>query len=1064
LGAPIPHEGDLYALAEIKGQIVLVVLNSDNGQLKWQQQLVQVEGTNISMDVRRRVAGATPSIAGNVLVCPTGNGAVIAIDVTTRSLLWGYQYTDVVNVAISPYSTTNTHQIGNRWVDYAPTIVDGRVLLTPAESGKLYCLDLVTGKPAWTEKPRENHLFTACVHKGVAVMATMDGLVGMRLADGGKAWVLKLGRTPTGRGFQNGKLYYYPAGKTLFVIDIEEGKIIKEVKTQQPLGNLICYGDKVISQSPTEVVAYYQSEPLRERIPLRLKENPEDVEALALLGQLHLNDGDRRAAIETFRKAHKLSPEDATTQKLLFTTLLESLQSDFDHAAPLMAELQKLIRHPEQKVAYLRLLAVGYQKTGQTVKAMKSYVELTELEQSRQLNIDPTKIPLEHIAENLMVRGDRWLRQRLVELLASTPAADKAEITKLVNDQWKKVNDQGSIRATRQFVAYFGTHPVGDDARLNLAVKLAENDSHLEAELILDDLANANDKTTAARASAQLSKLLTQLNRFDAAVRYLQKLETEYADVVCMDGKTGKEIAEIAKQRDDMKANFNRPYNWPSGIVEHSDTGDQLPRSPSYYRRYAVSLRESLGSLPAGTKITLDQQRQNLIFHNSLGETMHQISIRRPDNRSVYTGNYHLTHAKARGHLVVAFFGYQLIAIDLLKAAKNVNEAVIWRADLLPAGTSNSSISRRIMQKSLSSPWGLPIYYPTDQHSNRVGEVGPITPWGICYQKQNNLNCVSPTTGLTVWTRHHVPAGSMLLGDEKHLVVVPPNSDDILIMSHIDGTITRKMKRDRTYQWWHGWSRFSLTWKTSNGKQILRSTDLVTGEAVWEKEFAPNSKGYIVDNKEVAVMESDGKFTVMALDSDEPKIETTVEPEPSLQSIFVTRSADQYFLLANRPRQPNTEDVIQPVPPGYNPAWVNAKVYAFDETGKSQWELPAEINDFGFPLDQPDDSPFLLFMRHRTPRTGNNRKPRTSVACINKKDGSLAFFDDSIDTSTHMYSVIARPEKNEAVLMLPGKSFTLKFTDEAGPPEPRAFVGQITPSQTAKIQSTSRPIPRVVAP
>ena len=207
-------------------------------------------------------------------------------------------------------------------------------------------------------------------------------------------------------------------------------------------------------------------------------------------------------------------------------------------------------------------------------------------------------------------------------------------------------------------------------------------------------------------------------------------------------------------------------------------------------------------------------------------------------------------------------------------------------------------------------------------------------------------------------------------------------------------------------------------------------------------------------------MQNDGTFTVLALDDDQPKIESKVEPEPSLQSIFVTRSMDQYFLLANRPRQPNTDDVIQPVPPGYNPAWVNAKVYAFDKkTGESQWEQPAEINDFGFPLDQPSESPFLLFMRHRTPRTGNNRKPRTSVACINKKDGSLAFFNDSIDTSTHMYSVIARPEKNEVVLMLPGKSFTLAYTAESGPPEPRAYVGQIATKATTTTTTVKRAIP-----
>jgi hypothetical protein len=41
---------------------------------------------------QRRLAGATPSFADGVLVCPTSTGVVVAVDLATRALLWGYQY------------------------------------------------------------------------------------------------------------------------------------------------------------------------------------------------------------------------------------------------------------------------------------------------------------------------------------------------------------------------------------------------------------------------------------------------------------------------------------------------------------------------------------------------------------------------------------------------------------------------------------------------------------------------------------------------------------------------------------------------------------------------------------------------------------------------------------------------------------------------------------------------------------------------------------------------------------------------------------------------------------
>ena len=42
----------------------------------------------------RRMAGISPSYADGVLVCPTADKAVVALDLATRCLRWGYAYTD----------------------------------------------------------------------------------------------------------------------------------------------------------------------------------------------------------------------------------------------------------------------------------------------------------------------------------------------------------------------------------------------------------------------------------------------------------------------------------------------------------------------------------------------------------------------------------------------------------------------------------------------------------------------------------------------------------------------------------------------------------------------------------------------------------------------------------------------------------------------------------------------------------------------------------------------------------------------------------------------------------
>ena len=91
LGPPLPLMGQLFVLAELKGEIRLLALDATNGKLLWFQQIAHVAELTIDRDTNRRLSGATPSFDDGILVCPTAAGACVGIDLATRSLLWGYQ-------------------------------------------------------------------------------------------------------------------------------------------------------------------------------------------------------------------------------------------------------------------------------------------------------------------------------------------------------------------------------------------------------------------------------------------------------------------------------------------------------------------------------------------------------------------------------------------------------------------------------------------------------------------------------------------------------------------------------------------------------------------------------------------------------------------------------------------------------------------------------------------------------------------------------------------------------------------------------------------------------------
>ena len=93
LGPPLPLEGSLYVICQQDEFIKLVVLDSQTGKLQWSQKLMSIEaGVDVSSDENLRLAGVTPSFSNGILVCSTGACALVAIDLSTRSMLWGYQY------------------------------------------------------------------------------------------------------------------------------------------------------------------------------------------------------------------------------------------------------------------------------------------------------------------------------------------------------------------------------------------------------------------------------------------------------------------------------------------------------------------------------------------------------------------------------------------------------------------------------------------------------------------------------------------------------------------------------------------------------------------------------------------------------------------------------------------------------------------------------------------------------------------------------------------------------------------------------------------------------------
>lgn len=1079
LGAPLPLGDQLYALAEQSGDIRLLCLNSRDGALEWKQQLAVVEEhLPIANDRVRRLAGASPSYADGVLVCPTSAGAVVAVDLVTRSLRWGYQYQrwDAVSSRAAAFSSSTINRNANQghWLDGTVTIADGCVVLTPVESQELHCLDLLSGKARWPVQPRDDMLYVACVHDGKIVLVGRSKLKTVKLADGAAGWTtaIDLGdEVVTGRGYYSGKHYFLPVtGQHLLKIDLEEGKIVGRAKTEVDLGNVVCYKDHLISQSPQTVAAFYLSEPLQKQLDERLKANPNDAEALALQGQVLLQEGETAESLDVLRRAHQNAPTSEPIRSLLVKVMFALLRDDFSTHIGLTDELEKLVTDPAQRREALRWRVKGLTHTGKTWEAFQSLLELVDIELASDASFQHTSDALETIERDLAARGDRWLQGRLHELMRAADADTKDRMSAEINARLQRVLQSGSASQLRSFINLFGFQDAGHAARLALADQLIDSDQLLEAELIVGELLEAADPAVGGASRAALAALYERAKRPELAARYYRQLAAEYGDVICREGLTGKQLVERAAANDVLK-----PYlaaAWPTGQTEVTQTpsGNSERLIPSSQRSsLPIEISQFFGAAPRGLMAQYEQNGPRISIRDDLGRPLATASLHNTDPasgfRRISSVSYNSLSAKAHGHLVVVNLGTEVIAIDSLRAGGAGGDALLWRqdsADLDPAAQRTIyTPPPRHMNNPLVGTRSV-AYDPTGRLNFHTGPVRTV---GLCFQKGRQLICVDPLTGQSLWERSQIPPQAEIFGDEELLFIANASLNELLVLSAIDGTLVGKRKIDLADTRWTTRGRNVLTWSQTGTTLKLRLYDAWQPDTdLWTRQVPQGTKGCVIEGEELALLEPSGQFTAVSLASGQVLFAVPLDPEPALDFIQVLRSREQYVLIAsqNNPSPPPGL-LTEPLQTMSTPqARVHGRVYAFSRaTGKLQWQVPAFVAVHCLPTGQPTESPLLLFVRNQDDLTkAAANKKSVSVLCLDKRDGRVVF-DDSAGPKAQHCEIAVDPLKNTVTLSLfaspQGNTMVFQVTDKPAPPQPPAQTGDQASDKVGQLPGTVDP-------
>jgi len=912
LGPPLPLNGKLYVLIEQAGVIRLMCLDPQQlvavpgrpfvrvPSLVWTQKLGR-PNTPLPQDSVRRYQGTTLAASEGVIVCPTNSGAIVAVDILSRSLLWAHAYR-AMEPPPRPQFDPNTGQpiLPNqlpieRWRAGGPIISGGRVILTAFDSQRLECLDLRTGKILWWVPRAAEDLYVGGIINDRVVVVGRNSVRAYHLTGEDPTEqkprvafepVTLPNATPTGHGVGGKGLFYLPVRQEnagtgsipaaeIWAINVETGQIVSKAMARKRtdntelskygLGNLVFQNGLVISQSAWELACYPQLEQKKNEMDRLLAANPKDPLGLLARGELLLDDGKLPEAIADFKESQRnnLPPEKLPLlREKLYIAYTELIRNNFSAGEAILPEYRTLCElpadpneTPEEKVRredevarrlrnYEYLLARGRESQGRLGEAFDHYIALANMGEAKNLLEMPDE-------PNVRMRPDVWARGRIESMIRRASNAEaRKSLEDRVNKEWNEVKVANDLKRLREFVSIFGPYfASGADAQFLLADKLlATNDDSdaREAQTYLAQLrVGADDPAVRARATEALARLMVKNQLMEDAVGLYLQLGKEYPNVVVRDGKTGADFMTNLLT-DKRLLPYLEPSRYPMPSRVKAEQREPAPNQ-NFGAAFEIEPGGDLFPMYKRYRFTIDQFVSGngtwtlRAFDRASGAERARFSGMAPPQ--IYNpGNMPFSKfVKGSGQLLLVQLGSWVYCLDLAEKRER------WQKNLLgevgPGVNPNPPIQD-------PQPNGDVVVKYADGLILTLGKSTVLQPGYAALLTRDGLEVVEPLTRRVLWTRKGLPERTQLYGDARYLVVVEVNSSgnplSVKILRAVDGLVVegspdagRILSAAKSYQIL---GRHALLSEgTGDQPRVLRLYDLATGTNVWERKYDPKA-------------------------------------------------------------------------------------------------------------------------------------------------------------------------------------------------------------------------------
>jgi len=1095
LGAPLPIGDRLYAICLQERSVRLVVLDSETGRLQWGRHLASTEeAVSFREDRLRRLAGATPSEANGVLICPTGLNAIVAVDLATKSLSWGFQFEVPKRTRIDRL-TDQLNKWDTMWRDATVTLAGGVVVYTPIASDEVYCLNLQTGESLWKDRRRKQikgtykAMHVETVRNGNVIITSTDRLKAIDLKKGTVSWQLRLEDygLVSGRGYVSGDYCFIPTTtKKVLKINTVTGEVDGVAMTEKVLGNLISFRGDVISHGADHLTAYPRDEPSRLMLEQDVEMRADDHSRLAIKAQLHLLDGEYEQSVDAISQAYDLFPN-SNYAKVLVQSLTRLIDVDFAKAEKVSDRYQNLF----EKQDLQRLLhgkVSGLMKLNRFDEAFETLLEIAEtidlappsaevagqkIETQNSVvlvaaSVDEAESFAKYSANaELTMQLTQWLRWKLDEVYQSFDAEAQETYRVAVTKHLTSFQDDShTIRHDR--IRLFPSDSLDDNLRMETAVGLLSEEQYVRANSLLpldddaDSKSDLEDKTSIAGPSngilararlllekvieaglpsgtiASLKKTIVQLETFQSPERPI------FAEDLYESSSSVTKVGQILRT-DEVNVQWSRDVT----RIEQETRSNYFISSQHFCEIVATDQPE-LHTL----SFRYTDEFREFRMYDRFGRFVHKTYL---DPAGNYQGTKQGTKGRIFLHnsLLLLCINDEMFAIDWERFIRG-KSALLWDAEKVVS--SSSGITSKTME-------------------------------GISVLSDGLLKYISPFTGEVLWQRSQVSSRANLLEGAKSLTVwnrawrtydnVDPMAGRLLSCGRMDKyssapSLGSPSVAVRDFQLFEERKQapqiaedkddqgdsdneldliFSSKQKPDSESE-LNLFDYYQQKVLWTKTLPYPTHKALVDQESLLVLSSDGVFSMIDFRSGAMKFETRIpELEDSVvSSIVVNKFKGMYvvsvYSVTQRPESVKQDEVSVTFQRMHKDnAMINGHVIALDaSTGKSVWKFPIEVQSFQSLEGLPWDSPFL-FLTRRNRYNSENTHVRIQMAMIDLQSGKLKaneLFKVPVRDNV-FYRVTCQPQSEEGgqqIIELQIAALTAKFylSDITTPPQPVAVL------------------------